>query len=112
LRFLIAMFFSLWFAGFAVAVVENRYSSTKVLIPIWLSKILFFKKMDAVPIESLILQPCVYVLVVAVVFAYYLNVLTSGIYVLFYRLWEILLILFGSYTIFTAIWNYSKRKDV
>jgi len=111
-RFLISLFFDLWIGGFGLTLVKE--SNFKIIIPGWLSRLLFIRKCKGeIPVMAIIWQIWVYVMSAFVITAYKTHFISdiNEIGVIYYDLFIWTIIIVGGFVLLDAIFFLVTNKE-
>ncbi|WP_073164002.1 hypothetical protein [Desulfofundulus australicus] len=110
---MLLLFLGLWFTGFSGACLKHEWNPRKVFIPVWLSRILFLKKLESVPLEFLIFQAWTYVFSVSSLIAYIFDFVGKEIYALYLKISLATIAFWGIYGVFNlVIYAVKKKKNL
>jgi hypothetical protein len=104
LKVILLVFIVMWLTGFYVASKKRmEYSMMKISIPVWLSRLLFVKKVDTVPLEIVILQIGAYFTVIGGVIGYFYGAIQDNKLSMFTMIWYSTIVIAGFLSIIDAI---------
>ncbi len=101
----------MWLLGYLGTLGKLEGSTVDISIPNWLSRVLFIKAVKRVPLEILLFQTAVYIMVIIGVLSYYYYPYGNPLNIFFILLKSVILI-FGIWAIVIAILRQKRSRNI